>query len=288
MHQSTPGEEDRAILQEIENVFVEFDRIVDNWFDKLPVLPDSDIAKDNRLIPDWPVAFLSFDLLGSAVDHFNTLRLSSGTHDDDPDRMIYWHARSPWTLLRAAVECASQTIWMLCENDPDVRMRRYLRTWYDERSNFYQARILTVPPAERGGLQLIEDWDVQEFTPRVAAWDSGEKPGKLRAKPIFRDCVRMAAEYVQAVRPDDAELLWRVASGYAHGRAWASQETGKIRVIDVPEGQLASQSTVDHEHLCKMIAFTALTIEYADWLVKERMGHEIVAFKPFMEMRPAS
>lgn len=288
MYQSTPGEESRAILQEIEKVFVEFDRIVASWFDKLPVLPDSDIANDNRLIPDWPVAFLTFDLLGSAVDHFNTLRLSSGTHDTDPDREIYWHARSSWTLLRASIECASQTIWMLCENDPDVRMIRYLRTWYDERYNYFKAQRLTASPAEREGLKLIEDWDTQEFTPRVTKWDSVEKPGKLRATPIFRDCVRIAAEFVQAVRPDDAELLWRVASGYAHGRAWASQETGRIRVVDAPEGQLASQSSVDFEHLSKMIGFVALTIEYADWLVKERMGHANVDFQSFMEMRPTS
>jgi len=172
---------------------------------------------------------------------------------------------------------------MLCENDPNVRMRRYLRTWYDERVNYFRAQVLTVTPSERQDINLIEDWDINQFTPRVSRWDSIENPGKLRSAPIFRDCVRIAAEFVQAVRPDDAELLWRVASGYAHGRAWAIQETGKFRMVEAPPGQVGSQSTVDHEHLSKMIAFAALTIEYADWLVKERMGHVILGFDPFLD-----
>ena len=280
METSTPGEESRAVLTDVDRIFVEFDKI-DASFGTYPELPDSDLASDNSQIPDWPVARLAPDLLGVAIDHMHSLRLSAG---QPPEGHAEWSARAPWTLLRSSLESASQVIWMMCENDQAVRMERCLRVWYDDRRNFFKAERETFRPRHKDKVDHLEEWDVNEFAPRVARWETPETKNRIRQEPSFSESVAVAAEFVGAVKPNIAVIFWRVASGYAHGRPWAWQITGKFQEVEHSAGLITSKGTLDFEPVSRMIGITVLTLQYAEWLIRERMGHRSELL-PFMKIK---
>src|SRR5664279_4349694 len=159
MEQSTPGEEDRQAITDINRVFDEFDKI-DAGFGTYPILPTSDLASVSEQIPGWPIASLAPDILGGAIDHMHSLRLSAG---QPPGGHAEWSARAPWTLMRSALEAAAQAIWMMCENDQDTRLERCLRVWYDDRRNFFKSETQTYRPRHRNRLKKLQEWDDSEF-----------------------------------------------------------------------------------------------------------------------------
>lgn len=280
MEQSTPGEEDRQAITDINRVFVEFDKI-DAGFGTYPILPTSELASDAAQIPDWPVSSLAPDLLGGAIDHMHSLRLSAG---QPPEGHAEWSARAPWTLMRSALESASQSIWMMCENDQDVRLERCLRVWYDDRRNFFKAENQTYRRRHRDKLNSLQEWDDNEFKVKAARWDTAEAKGRIRQEPSFSECIAEAAEFAGAVSADMAVVFWRVASGYAHGRPWSWQVSGKFRTVEKAEGLVTSQGAIAFEPIARMIGITVLTIQYADWLIKERSGHQSELL-PFMTIQ---
>lgn len=276
MEQSVPDESKRQVLDEIECMFSEFDK-VDAEFGQYHALPGSDFASDNNQIPDWRLSNLAPSLLGTAVDHVHSLRLSSGA---PPMGQAHWNARAPWTLLRAAFECASQAIWMASPDDQDERMKRYLCYCYDDRCNQFKAEKHTYRPRDQDKLHRLEEWDDSEFKVKAARWDTPAVADWIRQTPNFSECVKEAATHVRAVNPDMAVLYWRVASAHAHGRPWGPKVAGQVRGLD--DGSGFTQSAIGFEQIARMIGITTLTVQYCNWLIKKRMGHAPPEFKPFM------
>ncbi|WP_420119901.1 hypothetical protein [Nakamurella sp.] len=276
MEQSTPGEEHRQVLEDIEHMFEEFDK-VDAEYGKYDTLLGSDFASDNDQIPEWRLSNLVPSLLGTAVDHVHSLRLSSGA---PPIGRAHWNARAPWTLLRAAFESASQAIWMACPDDQDERIKRYLCFCYDDRCNQFKAERHTYRPRDQDKVHSLEDWDDAEFKVKAARWDTPAVAAWIRRTPNFSDCVKEAAEHVRAVNPEMAVLYWRVASAYAHGRPWGPKVAGQVRNID--DGSGLTESAIGFDQIARMIGITTLTIQYCNWLIKKRMGYAHAEYKPFM------
>lgn len=213
MERSNPGEEDRRVLEDIEGFYEAFDEAERTF--RPPVLdPGSDSASDRDLIPDLHIALVPFDLLGVAIDHFHTLRRLSG---QPPGGHAEWPARSPWTLLRAALEIASQAIWLVCDDDQGVRVERFLRFHYDDHRQFFVADSLTYVQKDRRKITTPDEFD-SEFSRLYQRWDTPDSHNRIRTDINIVECVEEAARQVNIVPEDVAVMFWRTASGYAHGR----------------------------------------------------------------------
>lgn len=165
-------------IADIEHMFHEFDKI-DADFGNFHTKLGSAFHSDQQCLPSWNLPNMAPQLLGTAIDHIHTLRRSSG----QPSRgHAEWSARSPWTLLRAALECSSMGIWLSAPEDQDDRIERSLRLLYDDKRNQFKAERYTYRPRDRERVQSLESWDRSEFSRLASTYDSSrvrQEPGSL-------------------------------------------------------------------------------------------------------------
>lgn len=79
-------------------------------------------------------------------------------------------------------------------------------------------------------------------------------------------------------------MLWRTASGYAHGRTWAWQATGRTREVTRDDGCPDTQGGLDYQTLAPMIAVVTVTIQYAVWLLNKRAGN-LTDYNPVVDVQ---
>jgi hypothetical protein len=81
-------------------------------------------------------------------------------------------------------------------------------------------------------------------------------------------CVAEAARKSKSAKPDYAVLLWRVASGHAHGKQWAQLAVGDFQ----PQGG-KMRATIDLNVISRMVAVSVISLHYAHWLITVRSGY---------------
>lgn len=148
---------------------------------------------------------------------------------------------SPWTLLRAALENFATAVWLLDGKNRVERQHRTLTLWAEDFRNRadHETDVNHVTGLwGRTGTQRYEDV-------RQLAVDLG-LPGLPR--PSATKIITEAAVTAR-LEPDQTRALWRVASGFAHGRFWPNLRAAEVHDVNRADDGYLLQFGVDDEKL---------------------------------------
>jgi hypothetical protein len=179
------------------------------------VLPGSSMESDNAETEPHQMAHLIETPLNSAIEH---LHATAGL----VRRAGLLHNAPPFTLCRAAVETAANAYWLLCADDEKKRLWRHLVCVRQDTFDYEQVSQLV---ADR----VNQPVNAAEFAEPRAWADKVKAKHHLTGLPNKMDINRMIAEVdagiaVQDGRENDhhIETYWKSASGFIHGRQWAT------------------------------------------------------------------
>ncbi|WP_328908022.1 hypothetical protein OG230_36340 [Streptomyces sp. NBC_00234] len=153
---------------------------------------------------------------------------------------------SLWTLLRGALENFATAVWLLDGKDRDERRHRALTLWAEDFRNRQQHEtdvhhIVTGPKEKTGAQREVEVKDLA---------DSLGLP-KL-PKPSAGDIIVSAAT-TAGLDPKLTRALWRVGSGFAHGRFWPYLRASEVRGLAIgSNGGYLLNFVVDDDQLKSM------------------------------------
>ena len=150
-----------------------------------------------------------------------------------PEQRVGHTLRPVQTLARAAIEASAQAVWMLSGNSAQECARRHLRL------------IRCDIDEQKKSLPLAEKVRMDEADKILLARVSEGCSSKDLGPISYFDAIRSACLKVD-VAPEEAELIWRAASGSAHGKRWPTlalqhvvpgeeYEPGQFRTIMVPD-----------------------------------------------------
>lgn len=262
-------ESDTQVLDDIEGLWSELDGI-DIDMSRVQVLPGSHFAGDQAVMPHFPISNECLELIVCALDHIKGLRQQSG---NKPKGFGVWRSKAPWPLLRSALECASQSIWMASPDDQKTRIERVLQMQYDDLKYRIKAQQLVATDEERENVPALNYKQV--FDRLAEPWDADEKTARrIRGGVQLSGCVLEAAKSSEIVsNPAVALGYWQMASGYAHGRGWVTEYTATLYHLGNVEGPQQGYK-LDYKQIAIMMILVINTIKYAIWLVQQRSGYD--------------
>ncbi|MDT5012662.1 MAG: hypothetical protein QOH57_4279 [Mycobacterium sp.] len=153
------------------------------------------------------------------------------------------HAASDYTLIRGALENFATAFWILHPSEGLERVERALR-W--NAKNYYDQEMATANLGLPNYVPLQDNYD------KVAA--VGARAGcKRKRKGIIGGYTSTEVlKYVDANTPiqPSPHLMWKVCSGFAHGRQWASFAMNAAEITPTVEtGVKSVRFTSDHKRL---------------------------------------
>lgn len=178
----------------------------------------SPLAGDDRTAHPHKVSQAAYRALEAATEHLDALRaLILGA------RLMHPHA--PYTLIRAAIETGSAAVWLLTPTTRSERTIRSLKLTVRDAMDAATVSAETGMPMRRS---LEERWAEID---RLAQAIRGGSVTRLRP-PSSTEIVRAA----DAASSSPIRVLtpWRICSGFAHGRLWATLAILPREVVDLP------------------------------------------------------
>jgi len=216
--------------------------------------------------------------LGAGLEHLLLWADVVAPLSVQPGQVVEHSLRPAYTLGRAALESASQAVWMTAADSPRESVRRHLsliRWDYKEHG--------------KSAGDEVAKLRVQEMDARLIGRVSGEFSERELRPPTFFEVLRAAAPAAGA-DPDDVERVWRAASGAAHGKHWPSlelqhvvplheYEPGQFQVLFIPDpagmtevlrlaDQMITCGVLRHAQFCGADV-EALRAEARRWLVSK-------------------
>ena len=210
--------------------------------------PGSKFAKVNAEYPfekasDWHRSYLA-----AALEHLILWADIAAPLKFHPEHEVTFSFRPAHTLGRAAMEAASQAIWVTSGDTAQECGRRHLsliRWDYLEHRKSESDPQVKARVAERDAVLLK----------RVA-----DSFAEADLRPPSHLSVLRAAAPVAGLDPDKVEAVWRAASGAAHGKTWASlalqhvvpldeYEPGQFRTLRVPDSGPMTEVLKVAEHM---------------------------------------
>lgn len=171
--------------------------------------PGSDLDRDRARCPAYSVGSLAWPTIGSAVDHVHAF--------GHPIRNGALHIYAPYTLLRTAIETASQAVWILAPDDQQDRIKNTLKLEYDNARNVAEVSLL-LPDKDSATNQRRRDRPKKIL---AEAKRLGANPHTIAAHLSPKKIVAAAAQWATTNGDRGAsanEAIWRGCSGVAHGR----------------------------------------------------------------------
>ncbi len=209
---------DDEVMRALEKVF---DRI-DKWLaarDYVPeVQPGSRTASDDARTSPYQLSHGVETALSHSLDHLHALR----TLVKDAGTI---HMVAPFTLMRAALENAAVAAWMLMPSDADERVKRRLMLAMADVADGHRVRLLSE--------EHVEADDLARRRERIA--DIGVAAGLTRGD--LMGAVKGYGAIVQEAGVASrrgaitTELMWRLCSGFTHGRTWSMLATLDRRTV---------------------------------------------------------
>ncbi len=199
--------------------------------------PDSNFARIGAIYPfekpsDWCRAYL-----GAALEHLTLWAdyVAPLRFHESQETML--SLRPAYTLARAALESSAQAVWMLTTRDPMECIRRHLSLM---RWDLQEHRKSKLDLAEKEKVKAREQLMLDRVS-TVFAPEQISPPGGYLA--VIKDACGATDLDIDA---EDAERIWRAASGSAHGKYWPSidlqdilpgeeYEPGHFRAIRFPD-----------------------------------------------------
>lgn len=209
---------DELALQRWPEVVRSIDAVVKRFENEQhEVRPGSSLAADNRKADPFHTSHVIELLLNAGIDNLNGIRhLIWGRPGDDPNHPVL-HQAAHYVLARAAIEDFATALWILEPASRDLRIERTLRWHVKNVKDQHQAIGMLDIPGQRpleDRLRRLE----QIATQSLGAVPSGFRNGYTATRVL---------EYVDennenAGRKLSTFFLWRLCSGFTHGRLWAS------------------------------------------------------------------
>ena len=150
-----------------------------------------------------------------------------------PEQSVEVTLRPSYTLARASLESAAQAVWLMDTTDPMECIRRHICLMRWDIQELRKSHLETTEKARAKGLE-------QDLVQRVSEVFSDEQ---VRAPQGYLNIIRSACAVDGLnLASDDAERIWRAASGAAHGKYWPIAELQ--RVIPVPDNEPGQHRSV--------------------------------------------
>jgi hypothetical protein len=168
------------------------------------VAAGSALVGDDNVSNPFQVSTALITCLDAAIDHLHglyALVLQSG----------FLHVNTPATIARGALESASTAIWIAKPPGRDERVRRTLAWfWQDVRDGD--------TAATGAGITVPTELSVRQDKLKNVAAARGLDPKSITSF-TSTEAVKSAKEHL-GTESIDVLLMWRLCSGFAHGRAW--------------------------------------------------------------------
>lgn len=192
--------------------------------DHIVPLPDPEpgcsVLADDAALGSWNTTTLVCNSITVGLLHVDSLsRLAVELGHLDPV--------TPWTVLRGALEDFSTAIWLLSGKGRRERQHRALTLWaqdFRNREQYEKDTGFKPTQNQKTAKQRLDE--VVQLADRLGL-------PELPSRPKIEDRV-MAAAVEAGLNGVKTRALWRVASGFAHGRQWPN-----LRVLEVQRGARA-------------------------------------------------
>ncbi|MDO5712350.1 MAG: type I restriction-modification system subunit M N-terminal domain-containing protein [Micrococcales bacterium] len=230
-----------------------------------PVL-NSPFAEANDHYPwekasDWCREYLSAALESALLWADFYMPLSFG-----PEAKIDIRPRPVQGLARSALESASQAAWVMTGDTPEELSLRHLRLMYMDFDEQRKAYRLQGDRVDAARAQLAT------FVERLAGrFDLDDVKKSIR----YMDTIRVAAQ-LNGIDPDEAEFVWRLATGSTHGKRWAALELNDIELIEEYEyGQFRSSRTPRLDFMVRALGIAYDVLAYSVAVYGARCGARV-------------
>ncbi|MFD6106921.1 hypothetical protein ACFWFQ_30150 [Nocardia salmonicida] len=187
----------------LSGVIDQWQKLIDSE-DSLTIDPRSSIAGDDRESAPYQVSFCVGSSLHVAIDNLHALKTL--IHDQ---KLL--HTMAPFTLARGALETLTAAFWILHPSKRDDRVSRALR-WHMKNFTDQNTALSNLEGSRYDGLE------VRKASLFEAADRRGILSSDIKGAYSSTEAVLYTAEHASV--PHIA-FLWRLCSGYAHGRPWA-------------------------------------------------------------------
>ncbi|MER5446856.1 hypothetical protein ABT065_14600 [Streptomyces sp. NPDC002764] len=255
MNAPATGLEDFAYLAPLFNAAAAY-----RGGDHFRLLPDvaerSSLAKDDEPLGPWGAAKFVQSSFSAGLMHVEAFRqLVSVAQQVD--------LHSPWTLLRGALENFATAAWLLAGKNREERRHRVLCLWAEDFRNRAQHERDTNHVPRPGGKTGTERREEVKQLAQTLGLPNLTKP---EATSIIYEAAAGAG-----LAPTPTQALWRVASGFAHGRFWPSLRAAKVRsATPISNGGVLVDFGVDDDQLEEMAEACRTLLEHTASRYKAR------------------
>jgi hypothetical protein len=214
-------------------------------------------AEDDQLLKPYELSDTVHRQLIHAVDHFHCLRSVI-------IEARIQHLAAPFTLMRAALENAAVAVWLLRPDDQAERLLRRLRLELANEADL---------DAAFNAIDYVPKRSSEER--RRPVLERAEQLGLARSSlagrpPGWATLIRDAGEAVRS-GPGHCERMWRVCSGFAHGRQWANDVTFERHAANgLPERDGVPVRVTSPTHTVIRVATTAYEMLSAAYALHDR------------------
>jgi hypothetical protein len=221
-----------------------------------PVEPGSALAGDDAATSPLHISHAAWSAYSHGVDH---LQAVIGLLERSA------HPYAQYTLLRALLENAATSVWLLGPKSRNVRIERRLKLAVDDvkGAEYVQTTIGKVPPPPARTPAERRD----EIRTLAAA--RGIDASGVFGRISYQKTVSEAA--VDASLPAPVvTLLWRVWSGLAHGRQWASLGLLNREILEKADGTVMMRLTSDVDQIALSTTYCTLMLDAGVQLYDQR------------------
>jgi hypothetical protein len=201
--------------------------------------------------------------LSSALEHLGMWADYVAPLHFHPDAIVRHDARPAQTLARAALESASQAVWVMASRDPREVLRRHLSLVL---ADWAEQRKAEIDPGRKADLEQQ----------RLDLLNILKSHGVKVDDPSYLTLVTKAAHEVRANFSDpdlgdsaQVERLWRASAGSAHGKMWPSLE---LRVAVEVDGR--PFSFPDADAMSAILVLADRVTKYGVFRFIDYAGHE--------------
>lgn len=163
------------------------------------------------------------------------------------------------------MENAALAVWLLGPDDRKTRLTRQLHLTYEDMNQDSAAYgLLATAPARQPSGEVRK----REILNLARSLDLD--PGAVGGKFGYERIVRRAAEHTN-ITSDTAAYVWRLCSGYSHGRQWASLQALNREVKDSGvEGIATVRFTTSVEQVMLLASYVVVLNNKALSLYEQR------------------
>lgn len=145
-----------------------------------------------------------------------------------PEQSVEVTLRPSYTLARASLEAAAQAVWLMGTTDPMECIRRHICLMRWDLQELRKSRLDAASKSEAKALEA-------DLVHRVSGVFTDEQ---VCAPQTYLEVIRSAcAADGLSLTPDDAERIWRAASGAAHGKYWPTLELQQVVPLEKNESE---------------------------------------------------